>query len=113
VSRDGLEYVFKLRRGVVFHDGSPFTAHDVKFRWEAICHRDNVRIADAYGDHYMQIKGCKDFHDGKAEAVEGIEGVEVVDDHTLRVRLTEPYARSWSRPRSPASCRARSMARSR
>ena len=89
VSRDGLEYVFKLRRGVVFHDGSPFTAHDVKYSWEAICHRDNVRIADAYVDHYVQIKGCKDLHEGKAEAVEGIE---VVDDHTLRVRLTEPYA---------------------
>ena len=85
VSRDGLEYVFKLRRGVVFHDGSPFTAHDVKWSWETICHRDNVRIADAYVDHYVQIKGCKDFHDGKAEAVEGIE---IVDDHTLRVRLT-------------------------
>ena len=34
VSKDGLEYVFKLRRGVVFHDGSPFTAHDVKWSWE-------------------------------------------------------------------------------
>jgi peptide/nickel transport system substrate-binding protein len=89
VSRDGLEYAFKLRRGVVFHDGSPFTAHDVKFSWETICHRDNVRIADAYVDHYVQIRGCKDFHEGKADAVEGIE---VVDDHTLRVRLTEPYA---------------------
>jgi peptide/nickel transport system substrate-binding protein len=89
VSRDGLEYVFKLRRGVVFHDGSPFTAHDVKWSWEVICHRDNLRIADAYVDHYVQIRGCKDFHEGKADAVEGIE---VVDDHTLRVRLTEPYA---------------------
>lgn len=89
VSRDGLEYVFKLRRGVVFHDGSPFTAHDVKWSWEVICHRDNARIADAYVDHYVQIRGCKDYHDGKAERVDGIE---VADDHTLRVRLTEPYA---------------------
>src|SRR5262249_46889850 len=48
VSRDGRQYEFKLRRGVVFHDGSPFTAHDVKWSWEVICHRDNPRIADAY-----------------------------------------------------------------
>ena len=89
VSRDGLEYVFKLRRGVVFHDGSPFTAHDVKFSWETICHPDNVRIADAYVDHYVQIRGCRDFHEGK---VDRVDGIEVVDDHTLRVRLTEPYA---------------------
>jgi peptide/nickel transport system substrate-binding protein len=89
ISKDGLEYVFKLRRGVVFHDGSPFTAHDVKFSWEVICHRDNPRIADAYVDHYVQIKGCRDFHEGKAP---GVDGIEVVDDHTLRVRLVEPYA---------------------
>jgi len=89
VSRDGREYVFKLRRGVVFHDGSPFTAQDVKWSWEVICHRDNARIADAYVDHYVQIRGCKDYHEGKAE---GVEGIEVVDDHTLRVQLTEPYA---------------------
>src|SRR5262245_41711190 len=89
VSKDGLEYVFKLRRGVVFHDGSPFTAADVKWSWEVICHKDNPRIADAYVDHYVQIKGCREFHEGQAAAV---DGVEVVDDHTLRVRLTEPYA---------------------
>lgn len=89
VSGDGLEYVFRLRRGVVFHDGSPFTAADVKFSWEVICHRDNVRMNDAYVDHYIQIRGCRDYHEGKAE---GVDGIEVVDDHTLRVRLTEPYA---------------------
>lgn len=89
VSKDGLEYVFKLRRGVVFHDGSALTAHDVKFSWEVICHRDNARMADAYIDHYVQIKGCREFREGRAE---GVEGLEVVDDHTLRVRLVEPYA---------------------
>ena len=89
VSKDGLEYVFKLRRGVVFHDGSPFTAHDVKWSWEVICHKDNPRIADVYVDHYVQIRGCREFHEGQAA---GVDGIEVVDDHTLRVRLTEPYA---------------------
>src|SRR5262249_44912675 len=57
--------------------------------WEVICHRDNPRIADAYVDHYIQLRGCKDYHDGKAE---GVDGIEVVDDSTLRVHLTEPYA---------------------
>jgi peptide/nickel transport system substrate-binding protein len=89
VSKDGLEYVFKLRRGVVFHDGSPFTAHDVKWSWEVICHKDNPRIADVYVDHYVQIRGCREFHEGQAA---GVDGIEVVDDYTLRVRLTEPYA---------------------
>jgi peptide/nickel transport system substrate-binding protein len=89
VSKDGSEYVFKLRRGVVFHDGSPFTAHDVKWSWEVICHKDNPRIADVYVDHYVQIKGCREFHEGQTA---GVDGIEVVDDYTLRIRLTEPYA---------------------
>jgi len=72
VSKDGSEYVFKLRRGVVFHDGSPFTAHDVKWSWEVICHEDNPRIADVYVDHYVQIKGCRELHEGQAAGVDGI-----------------------------------------
>src|SRR5919106_291233 len=34
VSRDGLTYTFKLRKGVKFHDGTPFNAEAVKFSIE-------------------------------------------------------------------------------
>ena len=36
VSPDGLRYVFKLRPGVIWHDGKPFTAADVAFSLETI-----------------------------------------------------------------------------
>src|SRR5438093_13748870 len=34
MSKDGLTYEFVLRKGVVFHNGDPFTAEDVKFSFE-------------------------------------------------------------------------------
>src|SRR5437868_10162245 len=34
ISKDGLKYTFKLRRGVAFHDGTPFDAEAVQFSIE-------------------------------------------------------------------------------
>src|SRR3989441_8546822 len=34
VAKDGLSYEFVLRKGVVFHNGDPLTADDVKFSFE-------------------------------------------------------------------------------
>lgn len=34
ISDDGTEYTFKLREGVTFHNGEPFTADSVVFSWE-------------------------------------------------------------------------------
>src|SRR5215468_10640848 len=36
VAADGKTYTFKLRRGVTWHDGKPFTSADVKFSLEEI-----------------------------------------------------------------------------
>lgn len=38
---DAMTYTFKLREGVKWHDGEPFTAEDVKFTIEAIMNPDN------------------------------------------------------------------------
>ena len=34
VAADGLSVTWKLKRGVTWHDGQPFTADDVVFNWE-------------------------------------------------------------------------------
>ncbi len=40
-SEDGLEFTFKLREGVKWHDGKPFSADDVKFTFDAIMDKEN------------------------------------------------------------------------
>ncbi len=70
VSGDDKVYTFKLRKGVKFHDGTPFNAEAVKFNLDRYQEKDSVRSTE----------------------VEPIESVEVVDDYTVRVTLSEPFA---------------------
>ncbi len=68
VSPDGLAYIFKLRRGVKFHDGTAFNAAAVKFSFD--------RIADP------------ETKSGFAAALLGpYAGADVVDEQTIRVRF--------------------------
>ncbi|BBK34231.1 peptide/nickel transport system substrate-binding protein [Stella humosa] len=48
VSPDGLTYTFELLTGVAFHDGSPFTAADVKFSWDRARGADSVNAQKRY-----------------------------------------------------------------
>src|SRR5947207_54957 len=36
ISKNGLEYTVRLRKGVAWHDGKSFTARDVKFTWDLV-----------------------------------------------------------------------------
>ena len=63
---------FDLRRDVRFHDGSPFTAADVAYTIERV---PTVSHSPA----------------SYAAAVIEVASVEIVDDHTLRIRTRRPY----------------------
>ncbi len=69
ISRDGLTYTFQLRRGVTFHDGTPFNAAAVKFTFERLLD-PRVRVPTRY--LYTAIKT-----------------VDVVDDQTVRFTLSQ------------------------
>jgi peptide/nickel transport system substrate-binding protein len=71
-SPDGLLYTFKLRKNVLFHDGTPVDAAAVKFSID--------RLMDP-----ATKSGMRSFY-------ESVHSVEVVDPLTVQIRLKHPYA---------------------
>lgn len=76
LSEDGKVVTWKLKQGVKWHDGKPFTADDVVFTWEYAA--DPATAAYTTGS-YTNIK------------------VEKVDDHTVKVIFKEPTP-FWADP---------------
>lgn len=82
-SPDNLQLTMRLRDGVTFHDGEPFTAEDVVFTYKLM-----VRA-----DPFPAVQDITIFQGGaeyKAGTSETLTGVEAVDDHTVRFNLTAP-----------------------
>ncbi|WP_159458426.1 ABC transporter substrate-binding protein [Roseisalinus antarcticus] len=73
ISEDGLTFRFPLREGVTFHDGSPFTADDVKFSWDRV-----ISLS-------LPGSGAEILSDRVVET-------RVIDDYTFEVEIAEPDA---------------------
>ncbi len=85
VSDDGTTYRFVLRDDLQFSDGSPLTATDFKWSWEraAAPETESPIVEEFLGD----IIGMQAIIDGDAVTADGIE---VIDDTTLQVRIDAP-----------------------
>ncbi|SDO09516.1 peptide/nickel transport system substrate-binding protein [Cryobacterium flavum] len=79
ISDDGLHYTFDLRGEVTFHDGEPFNAEAVKANFEHV-----VAPETASADAASLI--------GYAETGGFYAGTEVIDEFTVRVNFSQPYA---------------------
>ena len=78
VSPDGLQILFHLRKGVLWHDGAEFTADDVIFTYRTVT---DPKIPTPYGSNYGPVKK-----------------IEALDKYTVKVVYAEPYApalESW------------------
>ena len=71
-AKDGKSWTIKLRKGVSFHDGTPFTAVAVMEHWQRILDPQN------------RFPG--------ASLIEPVLGVSRVDDFTVRFDLKHPWA---------------------
>ncbi len=72
VAPDELSWTFKLRQGVTWHDGQPFTADDVVFTFQAIA---DPKLRTRQRSFYTDV-----------------DRVEKVDAHTVRFVLKKPLA---------------------
>jgi len=72
ISADGKTYTFNLRKGVRFHDGTPFNASAAKFSLE--------RARSIKGGEYA------------VKVQQALDSIDVVDDYTIRLRLKAPAA---------------------
>jgi peptide/nickel transport system substrate-binding protein len=70
VGRDGTWVQWRLKRGVTWHDGRPFTADDVIFTWQ---YASDQASATTSAGSYL-----------------GIERAEKVDDHTVKLIFKRP-----------------------
>lgn len=85
---DATEFTFHLVEGATFHNGDPVDAASFKRGWERICDPSMTTPSEiAY--HLDPVKGAKEMQAGEAKE---LEGVEVVDDYTLKITLTDPVA---------------------
>jgi peptide/nickel transport system substrate-binding protein len=71
VSEDGLEYVFTLRQGVTWHDGTPFTSADVIATYDGI-------LAEGSLNQYV------------ASITAVLDSYEAPDEYTVIFRAKEP-----------------------
>ncbi len=71
-SADGLAWTFTLRKGIKFHDGSPFDAKAVKYFFDRVLGEEKPFKASLYTPF--------------------VQGAEVVDGATVRVTLKQPFA---------------------
>jgi peptide/nickel transport system substrate-binding protein len=70
LAKDGTWVVWRLKRGVTWHDGKPFTADDVIFNWEYA--KDPATAAVTSGSYTS------------------VERAEKVDSHTVKLAFAKP-----------------------
>ncbi len=79
INEESTDFTFYLRKGVLFHDGSDFTADDVKYSFDRVCGKIEGE-RNAWRSTYADV----------------IKDVVIVDDYTVTIHLKKSDARFMS-----------------
>ncbi len=72
VEDDNMTWVFKLREGVTFHNGEPFTSADVVTTYTRLLNEKSLNVRSSYWTY--------------------LESVEADGDYTVKIKTTQPFA---------------------
>lgn len=101
VSEDALTYTFNIRKGVRFHDDACFadgkgravTAKDFKYCLDRLCSYDaNNKGYDFVKGRILGAEKHYGITQNKQQAPNGVDGVTVIDDYTLEIKLEQPFS---------------------
>ena len=79
-TKDSQTWIFHLRKGVKFHDGSPFNAEAVKWNME--------RWRDA--DNKYRFGRTFEYYDTEFGKDLAIQDINVIDENTIQIKLSQP-----------------------
>ncbi len=89
-SADGRTITFYLHEDVFWHDGEPFTAHDVAFTYNMMAH------PDYHGGQDVKVGFLEGVEDAREGRTDGVSGIQILDDHTISFTAKEPFAPALS-----------------
>ena len=103
VSKNGLVYTFKIRKGVIFHDDAAFPegkgrelkAKDFEYSFKRLA--DPKVKSTGWWLFDGRIKGLNEWHDKlvksgtAANYDDEIAGLKALDDYTLQIEVVQPY----------------------
>lgn len=101
IDANGVDYTFHLRRNVFFHDnacfpegqGRAFKASDVAYCFTRLCTSSGDN--KLFGMFRDRVLGAARYYEqSMAGSVKGetVPGIKVIDDYTVRITLTKPFA---------------------
>lgn len=85
-SDDATEFTFTLQDEILFSDGTPLTTEDISFFIHGVLEPGST---SPFVARFIDIDGAEAYNNGEADT---ISGVEIVDERTITIRLSEPNA---------------------
>lgn len=105
ISPDGTQYTYHLRTDVWFHDnpcfpggkGRKLTAADVTYSLSRVC---DARTGSKNAGYFLdKVQGAREYYEATAAVISGgnpalsaVRGFAAVNDSTVRITLTQPFA---------------------